>query len=72
MEDHYAEWTTKELKDLQMEQQQMAAGGSLRRTGEGRVTPTSLVKKMLGKWGKMQSFIEKYHHDKKVAIKLVQ
>ena len=28
---------------------------------------TSLIKEMLGKWGEMQSFIEKYHPDKEVA-----
>ena len=30
-------------------------------------TPISLIKEMLGKWGEMASFIEKYHPDKEVA-----
>lgn len=32
---------------------------------EGREDiPTSLIKEMLGKWGEIQSFIDKYHPDK--------
>ncbi|XP_036212432.1 tigger transposable element-derived protein 1-like isoform X2 [Myotis myotis] len=70
VEDHNTELTTEELQDLQREQQQPAA--EERSSEEGREDiPTSLIKGMLGKWGEMQSFIEKYHPDKEVAHRAI-
>ncbi|KAK1327547.1 hypothetical protein QTO34_013049 [Cnephaeus nilssonii] len=70
VEDHSTELTTEELQDLQREQQQPAA--EERSSEEGREDiPTSLIKGMLGKWGEMQSFIEKYHPDKEVANRAI-
>ena len=46
----------------------MAAGELSSEVEGGREDiSTSLIKEMLGKWGEMQSFIEKYHLDKEVA-----
>ncbi|XP_054568220.1 uncharacterized protein LOC114233609 [Eptesicus fuscus] len=67
VEDHNTDLTTEELQDLQKEQQQTAAE-ELSSEEEGREDfPTSLIKEMLGKWGEMQSFVEKYHPNKEVA-----
>ncbi|XP_016070266.1 PREDICTED: tigger transposable element-derived protein 1-like [Miniopterus natalensis] len=66
--DHSTELTTEELQDLQREQQQTAAEVLSSEEEKGREdVPTSLIKGMLGKWGEMQSFIEKYHPDKELA-----
>ncbi|XP_059558184.1 tigger transposable element-derived protein 1-like isoform X1 [Myotis daubentonii] len=70
VEDHNTELTTEELQDLQREQQQPAAEEPSSEGGREDI-PTSLIKGMLGKWGEMQSFIEKYHPDKEVAHRAI-
>ncbi|XP_014392726.1 PREDICTED: tigger transposable element-derived protein 1-like isoform X2 [Myotis brandtii] len=70
VEDHNTELTTEELQDLQKEQQQPAAEEHSSEEGREDI-PTSLIKGMLGKWGEMQSFIEKYHPDKEVAHRAI-
>ncbi|KAK1339615.1 hypothetical protein QTO34_018168 [Cnephaeus nilssonii] len=60
--------TTKELQAIQREQQQTSAEELFSEEEEGRENiPTLLIKRILGKWGEMQSFIEKYHPDKEIA-----
>nr|KAF6463386.1 tigger transposable element derived 1 [Molossus molossus] len=70
VEDHSTELTTGELQDLQREQRQMAAEELSSEEGREDV-PTSLIKGMLGKWGEMQNFIEKYHPDREVASRAI-
>lgn len=61
LEGHKTELNTKNSKDLQGEQQEMAAEELSSREEEGREDIlTSLIKELFGKWGEMKHFIEKY------------
>jgi hypothetical protein len=64
VEDHKAELTTEELRDLHMEQQQEVAqemsSEEEKVDSEGSI-PTADIKELLRYWSKTQCLVEKWH-----------
>ena len=67
VEAHNTQLTTEKLLDLQREQQQTAAEGRSSEEEGKEAIPNLLMEEILGKWGEVQTFIEKYHPNKEVG-----
>ncbi|XP_069961423.1 uncharacterized protein [Cherax quadricarinatus] len=71
VDDHTEELTTKELQELHLEKQQIAAEEIASEEEERRENvSSSVIKDICAKWSEVQSFVEKYHPNKAVASRV--